>query len=170
MILSVTGHRSNKLGGYSEEARFTLDSFAAEMLRKLSPDKIITGMALGWDTAIATSCLNLGIPYIAAIPFEGQERRWKLEDKELYHHLLEYADKVVDVSLEVDDKLPPLTFPTYYQHRNEWMVDNSDVLLALWNGGNGGTANCVRYAKGKRLTINAWEMWCARHENKIHTK
>jgi uncharacterized phage-like protein YoqJ len=170
MILSVTGHRPDKLGGYSEEARFTLDSFAAEMLRKLSPDKAVTGMALGWDTAIATSCLNLGIPYIAAIPFEGQECRWKIEDKEVYHHLLDYADKVVNVSQMSGDKMSPLELKKCYQPRNVWMVNHSDVLLALWNGGSGGTANCVRYAKGKRLTINAWEMWCARHENKIHTK
>ena len=27
------------------------------------------------------------------------------------------------------------------------MVDNSDVLIACWNGTSGGTANCVKYAE-----------------------
>ena len=31
------------------------------------------------------------------------------------------------------------------QVRNEWMADHCDVLLALWNGTPGGTANCLRY-------------------------
>ena len=46
------------------------------------------------------------------------------------------------------------------QVRNKWMVDNSDLVLALWNGTDGGTANCVRYAEkvGKPIT-NLWERW-----------
>ncbi len=31
--------------------------------------------------------------------------------------------------------------------RNKWMVDNCDLLIAVWNGTSGGTANCVNYAK-----------------------
>lgn len=27
------------------------------------------------------------------------------------------------------------------------MVDNSDFVIAVWDGTKGGTANCVRYAK-----------------------
>lgn len=38
--------------------------------------------------------------------------------------------------------------------RNEWMVDNSDLVIAVWDGTKGGTANCVRYAvkQGKEIT------------------
>ncbi|WP_188052008.1 hypothetical protein [Azospirillum sp. Sh1] len=44
--------------------------------------------------------------------------------------------------------------------RNEWMVDHSDRLLALWDGSQGGTANCVRYARGLGRPIdNLWSEW-----------
>lgn len=33
------------------------------------------------------------------------------------------------------------------QKRNEYMTDNSDIVIAVWDGSKGGTANCVRYAK-----------------------
>jgi uncharacterized phage-like protein YoqJ len=33
------------------------------------------------------------------------------------------------------------------QKRNEWMVDNCNMLITVWDGASGGTANCVRYAK-----------------------
>jgi hypothetical protein len=33
------------------------------------------------------------------------------------------------------------------------MVDNSDLLIAVWDGSSGGTSNCVSYAtiKGKQI-------------------
>ncbi len=33
------------------------------------------------------------------------------------------------------------------QKRNEWMVDNCDMLVAVWDGTDGGTYNCIDYAK-----------------------
>ena len=33
------------------------------------------------------------------------------------------------------------------QKRNEWMVDHCDILIAVWDGTSGGTANCVNYAQ-----------------------
>ena len=32
------------------------------------------------------------------------------------------------------------------QKRNEYMVDNSDYVIAVWNGKLSGTGNTVRYA------------------------
>jgi len=32
------------------------------------------------------------------------------------------------------------------QKRNEWMVDHSDYVIAVWDGSKGGTGNCVKYA------------------------
>ena len=28
-----------------------------------------------------------------------------------------------------------------------WMVDHTDLLIAVWDGGPGGTANTIRYAR-----------------------
>lgn len=53
MILAVTGHRPNKLGGYSKQAYRKLVKIAEVNLKKLNPDKVISGMALGWDQALA---------------------------------------------------------------------------------------------------------------------
>jgi hypothetical protein len=41
------------------------------------------------------------------------------------------------------------------------MVDNSQEVLALYNGDKkGGTAHCVNYARVKKHPIhNAWELW-----------
>jgi len=37
--------------------------------------------------------------------------------------------------------------------RNECMVDNSNYAIAVWDKSNGGTGNCVKYAKDKNKEI-----------------
>jgi len=37
--------------------------------------------------------------------------------------------------------------------RNEYLVENSDVLLAYFNGEKGGTENTIKYAKLKNKKI-----------------
>lgn len=148
MIYAGTGHRPNKLGGYSDEVLTKLKSLAIDNLDGV--DKIITGMALGWDTALALAALYLDIPYIAAVPFYGQERMWPKESQDRYHNLIKQASDVVYVC---DQGYAPWKM----QIRNEWMVDNCDIVLALWDGSKGGTGNCIEYAlkKGKPIK-NVW--------------
>lgn len=33
------------------------------------------------------------------------------------------------------------------QKRNEYMVDHSDKVIAVWDGSKSGTKNCIDYAK-----------------------
>lgn len=52
------------------------------------------------------------------------------------------------------------------QKRNEYMVDNSNYFIAVWNGKPSGTGNTVKYAKKKNkivLLVNpqALEVECA---------
>lgn len=154
MKIAATGHRPHKLGGYGERAYDALLSFAWLYLRQQSADlHVISGMALGWDTAFADAAWRLGMPFTAAIPFEGQQARWPEQSRRKYAELLSRATRVVMVC-------PPGYDPAKMQRRNEWMVDNSDGVVALWNGTSGGTANCVRYAETKgRPVVNLWPLW-----------
>lgn len=154
MIICGTGHRPDKLGGYDRQAILRLQILASRWL-SLHPEVevVISGMALGWDTALAYSGLRAGCRLIAAVPFEGQESRWPKESQELYKELLLQATQVVYVS-------EPSYAVWKMQKRNEWMVDASDRVLALWNGSKGGTHNCVKYAekKGKPI-VNLWDRY-----------
>lgn len=153
VVLAATGHRPDKLGGYSMGARVRLTRFATGVIPQYAPDEFISGMALGWDTACALAALALGIPLVAAVPFEGQESQWPQDAQFLYRWILSQAARVVIVS--------PGGYAAHkMQIRNQWMVDNSNLLLALWNGSPGGTANCITYAEGVgRLYGNPWHQW-----------
>lgn len=154
MIVSGTGHRPERLGGYSEQVLEKLTHLAQKTLVDLNPDWIITGMALGWDTAIAQAAVNLGIPFSAAVPFAGQESKWPKQSQIKYADLMNLANKVVIVCEGgyAGWKM---------QKRNEWMVDKSDLVLALWDGSsNGGTFNCIEYiAKQQKQVVNLWPEW-----------
>lgn len=145
MRVAFTGHRPDKLGGY-DAANPTRDRVKEalrkelNLLRREDPALCaITGMALGVDQWAAEVCFELGIPYLAAVPFQGQERVWPDHAKTHYEYLLRRANAVHVVS--------DGGYAAWKLHkRNQWMVDNCDLLLAVWDGTGGGTASCVAYA------------------------
>lgn len=40
-----------------------------------------------------------------------------------------------------------------YQIRNEWMVDHSARVIAVWNGSPSGTKNTIMYANQKGVPV-----------------
>lgn len=153
MIVAGTGHRPNKLGGYGTEARNRLVNLATDVLRKRQPQRVISGMALGWDQALAVAACALDLPWTAAVPFEGQERAWPESSQREYRELLSLADDVVVVS--------PGGYASWkMQRRNQWMVDHADLVLALWDGSPGGTGNCVDYVRRtNKPLLNYWTLF-----------
>lgn len=113
-------------------------------------------MALGWDVALAEAAVLLGIGFIAAVPFEGQEARWRQADRDRHRRLLSRASRVHVVC-------PGPYEPAKMRRRNEWMVDSTRQLLSLWDGSPGGTANCVSHALGGRTeVIDLWPLYLDR--------
>lgn len=149
MIVAFTGHRPNKLGGYSVTNRIRARVIAATTtwLTEHRDDNelhCLTGMAQGFDQWAAYLCMVLGVPYTAVLPFSGQEALWPEPSRKWYRYLLEHASAIENLrpqGLEHCEAVYALN------KRNEWMVDNCDLLLAAWDGTDGGTGNCVAYAE-----------------------
>lgn len=146
-----TGHRPEILGGHTSEI---VHRYARYILNAHQPNEVITGMALGWDTALGLACIDLGIPFISAVPFLGQESVWTKADQARYFQILGKAKEVKIVSAG------GYAFHKYHT-RDRWMIDNSTHVLALWNGQKmGGTYATVKYAlKIKREVFNVWPGW-----------
>lgn len=153
MIYAATGHRPNKLGGYGAFAHSRLVKVASAHLRISKPIMVIVGMAQGWDQAVARACIDLGIPFRAAIPFKGQEKEWPAQAQGHYQFILAHASSI-HIVCDGDYEVWKM------QKRNEWMVDHCNQVLAIWDGTPGGTANCIRYARSlKRPIVNLYEEW-----------
>jgi len=165
LVLAGTGHRPEKLGGHTEVARQKLVAFARDQLahynRNGSIGKVVSGMALGWDQALAEAAVALDIPVLAAVPCEGQDSTWPPHARRRYREFLEQRGVTVHVVCPGPYK------PWKMQVRNEWMCDRAQYLLGLWDGTDGGTANCMRYAFKKMergpgpvpRIANCWAEW-----------
>lgn len=153
-VWCATGHRPNKLGGYHFSAFEKLVQLARHVLCDAAEDlHVISGMALGWDQAWLSAAIDLGIPAHAAVPFVGQEKAWPAQSQDLYGRLL---SRCASVTVVCDGGYAPEKM----QRRNEWMVDRSQCVIALWDGSSGGTANCVRYAiKNNVIVHNVWAQY-----------
>jgi uncharacterized phage-like protein YoqJ len=94
MILGITGHRPPGLGcGYDIPNPVYDKIYKAlkDKFNELSPEKIISGMALGTDQWAACAAIELGIPFIAAVPFDGQDSKWPNESRKKFKFLLDSA-------------------------------------------------------------------------------
>lgn len=164
MKICITGHRPSKLPaqyGYDiHNAAYQLlglaiqDAIFAEALYHQTLElTCISGMALGVDqlyVALADEIRHNRLFYkvliTAAVPCRGQELKWPVPSREIYHKLLALCDNVQYVT-------NGSFTPSCMEERNRWMVDHSDAVIAIWNGKPGSTANCIRYAKQQRKTI-----------------
>lgn len=103
--------------------------------------------------SLAQAAVDLRIPFWAYVPFEGQEQPWPSATRLYYKELLKRAEKVVICSSGGYSAAS-------MQIRNQRMVDDCDILAALWDGSNGGTANCIAYASFiGRPYINLWSQF-----------
>lgn len=150
MKLGITGHRTSDIGGFSlpNPTYITLCKEFEKQLKTLRPEIVYTGMAHGNDQWIAHICNKLHIPYVACVPFKGQENNWPSSTQRIYHSLLDKAKEVVIVSEGGYS-------PAKMMIRNEYIVDNTNVLMACLRSSktSGGTFNCVEYARSKHRPI-----------------
>ena len=138
-----TGHRPERLGMPEMEVLFGLK----EEIRTAITDgfqTFISGMARGVDLWAAEIVLALrdegvAVRLICASPYRGFESRWSREWQERYRRVMERADLVRFICHEYSKDC--------FQRRNQWMVDHSVRVIAVYNGQPSGTRNTIEYAR-----------------------
>ena len=134
----------------------TLCEFVKVELVKLRDEfpevELYIGMALGFDTACAVVACHLEIPFHACLPCSNQSERWAQEDQNIYLALVRGCARTTHYvsAKKYDEKC--------MQNRNKYMVDRSDLGIALFNGKRGGTRHCLDYAQGVGVPFrNLWQ-------------
>ncbi len=151
-----TGHRAEKLPWRNDDGDpgcVRLKAVLADVLASLYAGgfrHFICGMATGADMYFgeAVAALREEHPDVtleAAVPFQGQEKRWSAYWQRRYFRLAEACDTVT--------VLHSAYTPTCMMDRNRYMVDASRVLVAVYNGEPGGTRSTMLYAMRQGLEI-----------------
>lgn len=144
-----TGHRPDKMKFGEKETKPLLEK-AIDRAIKRGYVTFLTGMAMGTDIWAAEIVLerkktNVDLHLICPLPHPRFELRRNVIEKIRFHTILKKADLVK----EVNDHC----FTGCYQVRNEWMVDRSNLVIAVFNGQKSGTKNTIDYAKRKGVEI-----------------
>lgn len=152
-----TGHRSQKLPWRFNEA----DERCKAMKKTLRAElefaiqrgfrTFFCGMALGFDMICAETVLDLKRKYsyikiIGALPCRTQDIKWFAKDRERYRNLLLQLDAIRCIYDEYIGAECML-------ERNRYMVNNSSLMIALFNGLPGGTKSTIDFAKKQGLEI-----------------
>jgi uncharacterized phage-like protein YoqJ len=151
-----TGHRPAKLPWHDNEddTRCTaLKSSLFDIVEALYyADKthFICGMAIGCDMYFCEAVLKLrsehdDVTLEAAIPCEQQTAKWNDFYKKRYLYLIHQCD--------IETVLQRNYTADCMKRRNQYMVDNSSVLVAVFDGTPGGTSQTLAYAKSRGLDI-----------------
>lgn len=146
-----TGHRPEKLSRTERAIKSDLKK-EIKLAIKDGYTVYLTGMARGTDLWAAEIVLalrkrNKDLKLICAIPYEGFELRWSEQWQTLYRQVLAEADLVKVIGKGYH--------PGIFQIRNEWMVDRSSRVIAVYNGQPGGTRNTICYADRHSIPVRS---------------
>lgn len=155
--LRFSGHRSEKLPNTEDEMKKLKLKLWEEIDKAIENgiDTFYFGACYGFDLlcadivakrkrVIKTSDPKI-IKLIAVTPFENQAIRWKEADRETYYDTLPHCDEVITLNTHYKQGC--------YHERNRYMVDRCSKMICYYDGGSGGTAYTVGYAKANGLEI-----------------
>ncbi|MFO0578355.1 MAG: SLOG family protein [Polyangia bacterium] len=165
MIVGVCGHRPARLGDSDPSSllRRFLRGELSRALVKLGASLVWSGGALGADEDACHAALELGLPFCLALPFPGYTARWSTRQRRRYQLLRQQAREWLYVS----DRTPGdrQQAAALYRARNLFLVRQVDHLVAVWDGGEGGTAQTVRLARSLRRGVTVID---PRREGRSH--
>lgn len=148
-----TGHRPEKLNQPEGVVVKGLTNAIHEAIAD-GKNVFISGMARGVDIWAAEIVLRLrsegeDVKLICASPYEGFERGWSADWQQRYNAVLRDADLVRYIC--------PGYSRACFQIRNEWMVNHSSLVIAVFNGQPSGTKNTIDYAIKNGINVSSIE-------------
>jgi len=151
-----TGYRPCKLPFKTDEKQIACVHLKillykeAEAAIKDGYTHFICGFALGSDTYFAEAVIELrnrypGITLEAALACETQADHWPEKDRDRYFKLLAQCDRETYISRSY--------YKGSYLDRNRYIVNQSQRLIAVFDGQFGGTMYTVSRAKTQKLEL-----------------
>ena len=153
-VIAGTGSRSLILdeGKMNKVQEYLIDLLTQAKAKHGNNLVVISGMAEGFDEALARAAMCVGVTLIAAIPNKGYSAYYwrdnsqlKIDRMDTFQDLAGYAHRsggvhyVCGKNIYVNGKHSNFV-------RNEWMADRADVVW-VYNPTSRGTAQCYNYCR-----------------------
>jgi ribonuclease HI/uncharacterized phage-like protein YoqJ len=157
--LVVGGHRPPELGGYgpndtARRVRSRLEEILAAQ-RQVHPDVVVlSGLGLGAEQLAAEAARSTGVPYVAVLPYPGQESVWPEGARRRYRELLDGAAGQVLLQAR-----PPGTRQqagAALRRRDAWLARHGHEALAVWDGEDAAVGRLVRSLRDSLGEEQVW--------------
>lgn len=158
LTCAITGHRfaslpfgTNEADARCHELKNIIRNELVNLIDRDGVRRFLCGMALGADQITAEILILLKSKYpdlelYAFVPCPEQYLKWNAAQSARYRAILQHTDEIVQIS----DKYTRGCM----QKRNRAMIENADILLAVYcEGATGGTASTLKLAEKKGLEI-----------------
>jgi hypothetical protein len=168
LILGAVGHRMNRLttrdiSCIETRVARVLDALCRPLTLQsdnMPCPRVVSSLAEGSDRVVARIAAERGLLATACLPCSPERFEHDFADDasiEEFRRLLRAAESVVVVPLETS------THRNGYEAASDAIVDQADILLAIWNGlpgrGAGGTAHAVKRASVRGIPL----IWIESH-------
>ncbi len=139
-------------GEWYEHMHRRLTRLAVTALRHHQAERVLSTLALGWETALAEAATSTGVPLTVLLPFAGAQAGWALVQRQRFGRLVTKAQSV----------------ETLYGTRKPWMraraqaaaAARADLLLLLFDERDPAVRRLTKDARaaGTRV-VNLWASW-----------
>ena len=160
LAVAFSGHRPDRLPGHGDpdtpETQKLIATLREQIEDAIERGKIIyiQGAMTGFDILCGEQIILLKekhpqIRLVTVAPY--QERFFSREPcwtPDWIHRAREVFSRQ-DIGVKLSERY----YPGVYYERNRTMIDHSSELICYHDGGKGGTAQTVRYAKGRGLPV-----------------
>ena len=146
-LLAVIGHRPPELGGYdanpvSDAVRAKLAEVLAAK-RQVDPDLVVlTGLGLGAEQLAAEAAAEVGVPYVAVLPYPDPDSQWPSSSRKAFRAVVEGAQSTVVLQAK-----PPATKQLAgmaLRRRDAWLARHAQEAIAVWDGADPALGRAVR--------------------------
>lgn len=146
--IAVTGHRPPRIRGQEQEIKNWLKELLMNLKACYKDVILLDGMAQGVDQIAATIAFSQGIPLKCYFAYK--------------HDLNKAEQEFAEIAEEIDWGYDEYPGKHAYLDRDRRMVEDCDILLAVWDGvESGGTYYTYNYAQelGKKVfRFHPWRL------------
>jgi ribonuclease HI len=130
--LVVVGHGPDGLSGAEDDVRRRLVEHLARRRAEVDDLVVATGLRLGSEQLAAEAAREVGVPYVAVLPFPSPERDWPEEERNRFAGLLGGSRQVI--LLDTAEPRGPRAVTAALRRRDAWLAEHAREAMVVWDG------------------------------------
>lgn len=153
-FVAGTGPRPLKIA--DQQTKDEVARWIYDRLTQLPVEQVLSGMAEGFDEALAKVAIHLKLPTVAVLPSASYGKYYWGENSLTGRDRLGEFDELIEQCDYIEQVRSHHMFGAANRDRNAWLVKHADLFLTLDWQNSKGTQHCLRLARQAGKMIEAF--------------